>query len=109
MSTTPRAAPSVSADRNYRRRCEQEYKASDEWNSKWSWMLDINNERNRKINEVKKLYHDSMVKKDDADNLSLDFSRMPSYPDTTYKEVGWLSSLPEFQLEIFGPDVKRWC
>lgn len=36
-----RAIVSVSEDKNFRVRCEQEIKAFDEWHIKWEWMLDL--------------------------------------------------------------------
>ncbi|XP_022163189.1 uncharacterized protein LOC111028754 [Myzus persicae] len=94
-----RANVSVRDDQNFRSRCEQEQKAFDDWPNKWEWILDEYKERNEKLNAVKK---NAMMRKG---NLNMDLRSVLPFPNTTSREIGWLSSKQEFQLEIFGPYI----
>ncbi|XP_025420697.1 uncharacterized protein C20orf85 homolog [Sipha flava] len=87
---------SVADDEIFRNRCEHEIKAHDNWPKKWGWILDENKKTDSKLQIIKEIKEDFKY---------IDPRHMFPFPITTSKEIGWLSSKQEFQLEIYGPDI----
>ncbi|KAL0280704.1 UNVERIFIED_CONTAM: hypothetical protein PYX00_001919 [Menopon gallinae] len=67
------------------------------WPDNWQWCVDLFREREKVILEYKKI-----KKQEKGSGEYHDERTLLPFPETCAREIGWLASKKEFQLEIFG-------
>ncbi|XP_075229723.1 uncharacterized protein LOC142329208 [Lycorma delicatula] len=85
------------ADQNWRSYCDDEEKTRELWNSKWGWILIQCKKLNNSLTQLK--LNRPVINKD----IKQDKRTVRPFPETTSRDIGWLSAKPEFQLEVIGP------
>ncbi|XP_026284416.1 uncharacterized protein C20orf85 homolog [Frankliniella occidentalis] len=92
----------VAADKIWKARVSQEKLLSSNWSTKWKWMLEEYNTMSLQFEELKNLRPAVGRQK------SIDVRSCQPVPDTSSRVIGWITHRPEFQLEIYGPYVKKF-
>lgn len=88
----------VAACQNWKANIKSEDNARESWRKKFSWIQDEYKELKTELEELRQ-------RRPKAEHISKskDSRTVRPFPSTTAGDVGWLSSRPEFLLDVLGP------
>uniref|UniRef100_A0A1B6EDJ5 Uncharacterized protein n=1 Tax=Clastoptera arizonana TaxID=38151 RepID=A0A1B6EDJ5_9HEMI len=88
----------VAACQNWKANVKSENDARAAWRQKWEWIQEEYKDLRNDLEELRQ----KRPKVQDVEKPKEKRTVRP-FPETTSREVGWLSGRPEFLLDIYGP------